>query len=140
MLSSLQLKHAVFNELHLTAHPDPKPEAQIDLAPSITAGHHLEDAYSWRVELGIKFGSQPEDGLNYSGSFTVVGFFQLNPSIPAPEVEALATINGSSLLYGIIREMVSNLTARSANGPLLLPTLDFRMVLSRKEDPVSEGE
>lgn len=41
------------------------------------------------------------------------------------------------ILYGIIREMVSNLTARSANGPLLLPTLDFRKVLTRKEAPAS---
>lgn len=140
MLSSLQLKNAVFSELHLTAHPNPKPEARMDIIPSVTAGHHLEDSYNWRVELGIQFGSQPEDGLNYSGSFKVVGFFQLDASIPAPEVEALATINGASLLYGIIREMVSNLTARSANGPLLLPTLDFRKVLTRKDDPASEGE
>lgn len=133
MLSSLQLKHAVFSEVSLTANPDPKSESRIRLLPSITAGHLVDDVHNWRIELTIKFGTDPEDGLPYSGSFVVVGFFVLHDSVPQQELEAVATINGASLLYGIIREMVSNLSARAAHGPLLLPTLDFRKVVSHPE-------
>ncbi len=37
----------------------------------------------------------------------------------------LIVVNGASMIYGSIREMISNVTSRSMAGPLLLPSLSF---------------
>lgn len=48
-----------------------------------------------------------------------------------------ALVNGASLLYGAVREMVSNITSRSTHGPLLLPSLSFQDLAARKPDEVT---
>ncbi len=46
-----------------------------------------------------------------------------------------ALVNGVSLLYGAAREMVSNVSSRSVNGPLHLPALNFADLI--KGEPVA---
>jgi preprotein translocase subunit SecB len=55
----------------------------------------------------------------------------------AEERRVRALVNGASLLYGAVREMVSTITSRSAHGPLLLPSLNFQDLASHKPDEVA---
>jgi len=50
-----------------------------------------------------------------------------------------ALVNGASLLYGAVREMVSTITSRSAHGPLLLPSLSFQDLASQRPDSGSSA-
>lgn len=43
-----------------------------------------------------------------------------------------ALVNGVSLLYGVVREMVSSITSRSAHGVMLLPSLSFADLATQK--------
>ena len=55
----------------------------------------------------------------------------------AEERRVRALVNGASLLYGAVREMVSNITSRSAHGPMLLPSLSFQDLATLKTDEVA---
>ena len=57
----------------------------------------------------------------------------------AEERRVRALVNGASLLYGAVREMVSTITSRSAHGPLLLPSLSFQDLASHKADSGSSA-
>lgn len=53
----------------------------------------------------------------------------------AEERQSRALVNGVSLLYGVVREMVSNITSRSVHGPMLLPSLSFADLATRQPTP-----
>jgi preprotein translocase subunit SecB len=41
-------------------------------------------------------------------------------------------MNAGSILYGMAREILSNITARAVHGPVLMPTLDVRSFIPEK--------
>ena len=53
------------------------------------------------------------------------GWFELAPAIPISRRKDLVHVNGASMIFGSMRELVLQLTARSGFGPLTLPTLRF---------------
>lgn len=61
----------------------------------------------------------------YDIDIDAAGVFSVNPSLPLAERQEFVLINGCSVLYGAIRDQILTLTARSARGPLLLPTVNF---------------
>ena len=62
----------------------------------------------------------------YSGQVIAVGEFVVNEGVPPETAQKLGVVNGASILYGAIREMVTNITARSLLGvPLILATMSF---------------
>lgn len=62
----------------------------------------------------------------YSIHVGAKGFFDWVGATKEPvEMLDLIVVNGASMIYGSIREMVSNVTSRSMAGPLLLPSLSF---------------
>ena len=61
-------------------------------------------------------------------------WFELAPTFTTDERELLVRINGSSLIIGSMRDMIQQLTARFAFGPMLLPTL---RILPEKTDSKS---
>jgi len=64
----------------------------------------------------------------------VVGRFKINKEIPEEMRENLITVNGCSMLYSSIREQVMTLTARSVNGMLMLPTVNFQYKIENKKE------
>lgn len=73
----------------------------------------------------------PNDGKNpppYLIDIRCVGYFSIVKKAFPDEVQRLdvGVVNGASMLYGIIRELVSNITCRSWYGELLLPSVNFQ--------------
>lgn len=52
-------------------------------------------------------------------------WFELKPGLPVEKREDIVRVNGASMLLGSMREVISQLTARSGFGPLIVPTLRF---------------
>ncbi len=77
------------------------------------------------VALKIDFGetdiSTPPP---YSGSISLFGVYLVHEDFPN-DPERLIRITGASMLYGVGREMISQITARSPNGILTLPSVSF---------------
>jgi preprotein translocase subunit SecB len=66
----------------------------------------------------------------------IVRMHLTKPDGQAEERRVLALVNGASLLYGTVREMVSSITSRSAHGPLLLPSLNFQDLAKHEPEKV----
>ena len=65
----------------------------------------------------------------YEADIVAVGVVEVMGEIPSERREAIAAVNGLSVLYGACREMLINITARSIFGPVTIPTLNFQKAL-----------
>ena len=126
MLSPLQLKSHRFTQLHLEGIPKGIPDGDVEVTTTLGVGRHVTESREWRVDLKVTF--EPKGGQNgpYRGTSEIVGFFEILDGWPEKDCESLVAINGASLLYGAIREMVLMMSSRSSHGEFLLPTLRFQ--------------
>ncbi len=137
--SPLQLVHSHFSALSLVA---------IDLDPESEEGEQLypdvpEDVLETTIELGLptSAGADPSHflvkigvmtrnelpkGFPYRLATQIEGVFVIDDDSDIDVRKRLVVINGGSMLFGIVREQVLALSLRHKNGPLLLPSLDFR--------------
>lgn len=125
MLSPLQLKAHRFTQLHLEAVPQGVPGTPVELENRLSWGRLEKSPLEWRVELHVSFAPSESQPGPYKGSADVIGFFEVAESWPEENRETLVTVNGASLLYGAIREMILTLSSRCSHGEFLLPTLRF---------------
>lgn len=97
-----------------------------------------EVSYSdFGIRLTLRVGPKADSLAPYQVQVSVRGVVRMHltqATGQAEERRVLALVNGVSLLYGVVREMVSNITSRSAHGQLLLPSLNFSDLASHKSD------
>lgn len=102
-----------------------------------------KDNYSdFGVKLTLRVGPKEDAQAPYNIQVSVRGIVRMHlkqTDGQAEERRVRALVNGASLLYGAVREMVSTVTSRSANGPLLLPSLSFQDLASRKPDELAHA-
>ena len=68
--------------------------------------------------------ADPASPPPYTGSISLLGVYSVHEDFPK-DPERLIRITGASMLYGVAREMISHITARSPNGILTLPSISF---------------
>ncbi len=61
----------------------------------------------------------------YTIDVGIVGTFQVSDEIDKEDREDIVEVNGTSILYGCVCEIVSTLTSRALPGMLMLPTAEF---------------
>ncbi len=132
MISQLQLKSRTFSEISLLAADGTFDETHQapQIVPKVTLGQHKEDPRKWKVELSLEIQSNAESPPPYSGKIVVEGYFEVSEQCEKELIEPIVAVNGSSLLYGSVREIVFSFTAQSTHGAMMLPTLDFRGLLN----------
>lgn len=95
-----------------------------------------EESYSdFGVRLTLRVGPKEDSLAPYQVQVSVRGVTRMHltqASGQAEERRVVALVNGVSLLYGVVREMVSNITSRSTHGQLLLPSLNFSELATQK--------
>jgi preprotein translocase subunit SecB len=84
-----------------------------------------EDPRDFLVTLEIAIDNKEGKPAPYNVDVGVIGLFNVSPSLPTERRNDLLTVNGASILYGAIREMVLTLTSRFAAGGLTLPGMNF---------------
>lgn len=135
--SPIQLQHVIYEKVSI------RPQEGTKDVPTRAAGFNFEGVnIRAKVGIALKKGQEddPRDFLvsleitidNKEGKLSpycvdvgVVGVFNVLPSLPKEKREDLLTVNGASILYGAIREMVLSLTSRFASGSLTLPGMNF---------------
>lgn len=147
--SIIQLRQLAFKGIHVEA-----VEPAADAPPGDAAGFDF-DGTIFRVELGSETLENAEDDNDpgvfvvmlriaidnqegkpapYLIDITAMGLIEIARKIDKEKRGDLAAVNGASLIYGAIRELVTTLTARGTVGSLVLPTMDFRDHLPPKTD------
>ena len=127
MPSPLRLDTHFFTHIHLEAcEKGTKELADGVLKSQVQCMQHKEEPEKWMVTLGLRQQEDKEKGCpQYTFQFEVVGLFNVDKKFPAEKAEALVRANGAAMLYGAIREMVANLSARGPFASVNLPTVTF---------------
>lgn len=109
------------------------------LAMSAETGLALLDEQEKYTDFGLKLnlrvGPKQAAQAPYNIQVAVRGtvrMYLIQDQGQAEERRVLALVNGVSLLYGVVREMVCTITGRSVNGSLLLPSLNFQELAEPK--------
>lgn len=124
--SPLQLERYHFREIHWESAESAKPETEASLATRLNCGRNKQNPRKWRVELAVRFGNEADaTPTPYRGSVTVEAFFAVHPDYPEDKIAPLIEVTAASIVYGVIRECISNLTARGPYGMYILPSVSF---------------
>lgn len=85
-----------------------------------------ESPETWEVAVTIKHQPAAETNFPYDFRLTIVGIFQSTVADAKPEmIERLMKINGSSILYGMSREIIRANTERGPWNGIVIPTHSF---------------
>jgi preprotein translocase subunit SecB len=85
-----------------------------------------QDPKDFLITLALTIENSEGKRTPYNVDVSVMGVFKVLPSLPKERREDLVTVNGASILYGAVREMVINLTSRFPAGALILPGMNFQ--------------
>lgn len=130
--SNLQMNQYFLTGLNYSINPDFDPEKNLsfefsDIDTDYDKHPLNEDSKKeWQIELKVEFLPPVERNIPYSFSASIIGFFSVGPNIPEEQVEKFAEINGASILYSTLREIIYTLTSKGPFRALLLPTLCFQ--------------
>lgn len=106
---------------------------------SWTLQHGRDEDGRWWVAVGFATDHEedPSKRSPYNIDVQAVGFFKVSDNVDADKRETMVYENGGALVFGAIRDMVANITARSIPGLLMLPTPTFvGSFASRKDQKV----
>ena len=130
----LRLETYFFPKVQIEANPEYSPkDAQEhgDVQVKMNVGLLASDQDKTRFQLVLDIESiGTETGiLPYRVSLGAVAFIAVDGDLKHPDIERLVQINGASMLYSAIREMVLMVTGRGPWGAFPLPTVNFQTVI-----------
>jgi preprotein translocase subunit SecB len=125
--SPLHLDSYFFTKILMEACPQGcDSEGDGTLGSYLEFSRHQDDTSKWMVQLGIRKMEDEDEGCpEYTFELEVVGLFEVDNEYPTEKVESMVRANAPAVLYGAIREMVANLTARGPFAAVELPTVSF---------------
>lgn len=137
-ISPLQLKSHFFPLVHVVSMPGGKGDGPTTFNQDVGWSAIPDKPNEWRLQLGIKLASADKaKPFLYEIDVQAIGHFEVIGTIAEDRKMPIAVVNGLSILFGAIREMVLNITARQAYGPVNLPSVSFIDVLKLPEDGTS---
>lgn len=131
-LSPLQLKSHFFPAINIRANRAGTQEGQINLDQHLVCAAIPGQPNHWQLEIFLHQKSvDPQKPFFYEIDVHVAGVVEMHSDFKHENREQVVQVNGLGLLYGSVREMVLNLTARSLFGPFCLPSLNFAEALKQ---------
>lgn len=133
-LEELFCRKAEFQQTRVPAEPRRRPlapPAEISIGVSLASrerGDGLSD-----VELLVRIDPDEEHRQPYALTVAYVGRFQFGDLPEGLAPERFVKRNAAAILFPYVREMIGNLTARGAYGPLHLPPINVVAMLERRE-------
>lgn len=129
-ISPLQLKSHFFPKIEVRAQPGGSQEGATSIDREIAFKNVTGKPKEWQLELTVRLKSNDKTKpFIYEFDVQAIGIFEFIADGQEERTKQIVIVNGLSILYGAIRELVINLTSRSAFGALSLPSLSFVDVL-----------
>lgn len=127
--SPLQLDNYFVSELHFAVNHAFDAAKVPDLSDDqfVVDAASLQDEKSpekWQVTVRVKHQPIATTNAPYSFTLEVVGFFNVLPAY-AHDKARLVKTNGPTILYGIAREVVRNITSSGPHPGVLIPSVSF---------------
>lgn len=129
-VSPLQLSRYFVTDLHFTVQPKFDPQKELGLTNDdfvIEPGVLClgENQREWQVSLRVKQQAKPDGNIPYAFSVEVISFFEVADGFPKERIQRMVETNAPSILYGILREVVRDITTRGPYAGLMLPPVSF---------------
>lgn len=104
------------------------------------ASHVSEDRTRWHVALRLSFEPPDKDNSPYRFVAGLFGVFFCSNELPKEiDAETLVGVNGTSILYGVARDLILTISEKGPWGGVTLPTMSFTDFRSMLENE-GEGE
>lgn len=124
-MSPLRLENYFFTKIDLEANSGDCVD-DIHLDKEMGIAKHQQDEHKWMVNLSVgNKGHEGEYNPSYKFRVDIVGFFRVADEYPEEKAQGLVAFNGPAVLFGAVREMLANITARGPHKALILPTVTF---------------
>lgn len=123
--SSLLLDRYFFVKTLLEAQTKADPKAINSIETNVELSQAEGKPRDYLISLTVRLLPHEESQPGYLGEFVIVGFFKVHSEYPDEKCDKLVAVNGASMLYGAVREMVANLTARGPWPALTLASMNF---------------
>jgi preprotein translocase subunit SecB len=128
--SPIQLTDYFVTDLRLSANPkfDAKQEVPIsfdNFEITIETSHAPKSKRDWQICLKLNHQPPAEANVPYRFTAEIVGFLFVHPEFPEDRIERLVKTNGASMLFGALREIIRDSTARGPHSALFLPSTSF---------------
>ncbi len=129
-IASLQLEWYFISDLHLTANKefDQSKAAEIkyeNLTVDVACTADKDDNRKWQVTVRVKHQGSADTNSPYTFSLEMIGFARVAKTYPDQSVEKLVRTNGPSMLFGVAREVLRDLTSRGPHVTVFLPSVSF---------------
>jgi preprotein translocase subunit SecB len=125
----LQLNKFFLDEVTVVAQGDfnydmGELSVSLEIEPSFRFREH-EDRGLHLVILQVAFGAEDTSRCPYIGRVKGTGIFTVADGTDEDEAEQLVVFNGTSMVFGMLRGVVEQITAQGRFGAMLLPTVNF---------------
>lgn len=98
------------------------------------AGDNHENPIAFGLKLNISIDNDVPVKCPYDIEVEAQALFTVDESFPLEKRESLVLVNGCSILYSVIRELILTITSRGALGPIMMPTVNF---IDHQDTPIN---
>jgi len=123
--SALTLERAFFSRVALHASTDAAAKPAPTFETSVAAGFNPTNPMRFQITITVRLVPEVSVPCAYAGDVEVQGFFSVAEAVPPEHRERFALVHGSTLLFGMVREMICTVTARGPWPMFVLPTASF---------------
>ncbi len=139
MQTLLNINDYVVDELTVRGNPtfrksEKEQKGQLDIGLSFKRKH--KEPRSFMISMVIEISKSKDAGANYPYYvyLRIDGFFEFSEKADEETMQKMISLNGVSVLFGIARGVVAQVTANGAHGKFILPTINFvEMIKSGKK-------
>lgn len=148
-LENYKIEHVVvvLNE----AYDASLPSHTGNIASSLNVAPHKQDPLRFRLTLDVRIDpteKREKEFFPYRIAIKGRAAFVFKEGCGREEVDKFMRLNGASILYGLLRAQIAQITAQSVHGQFLLPTVNFTEAakdepkakkVSRKDEELPKG-
>ena len=136
--SPLQLESYAFTRIHMDACEDSEclePTGAGQFQVNTRCQQHNEDPSHWMITIMVSVKQKEgEQCPPYLLDIEAVGFFLISEEYPREKQAPMVKAHAPAVLFGAIREMLANITARGPYPRFDLPTVTFVDEAQSKSD------
>jgi preprotein translocase subunit SecB len=98
-----------------------------------------DDRQAFRVILALSFVAEKGRNVPYEVTLRLTGYFTSNVWLPERHLPASIATNAATILYGIARGLIGQITSSGVHGLFVLPTLLFSNFLAESAQNEKSG-
>lgn len=109
--------------------PSESGEIEINYSFDYSIGQHNTEKNRYRLAFRVGAKSDTPEPVGYHLDSEIVGFFRFPEATEQDRMDFLIRLNGCTILYGILRGQIANLTGVFPHRKLVLPTFMMKEVI-----------